>query len=68
MTPPEVPGPSPTTAALLETREVHYRIHRRLIAHESHHRGPVTLTLRQAGCPLDRKAAFGMGEWGARQA
>lgn len=65
MTPPEVPGPSPTTAALRETRGVHDH-HRRIIAHESHHRGAVTLTLRQAGCPLDRKVAFEMWEWGAR--
>lgn len=37
-----------------------------LVAHESHHRGQVTLTLRQAGYPLDRKVAFGLWEWGSR--
>ena len=35
-----------------------------LVAHESHHRGQVALTLKQAGHPLDRKTAFGLWEWG----
>lgn len=37
-----------------------------LISHESHHRGQVALTLKQAGHPLDRKVAFGLWEWGVR--
>jgi uncharacterized damage-inducible protein DinB len=37
-----------------------------LIAHESHHRGQVALTLKLAGHPLDKKVAYGMWEWGTR--
>ena len=37
-----------------------------LISHESHHRGQVALTLKQAGHPLDRKVAYGIWEWGVR--
>jgi uncharacterized damage-inducible protein DinB len=37
-----------------------------LIAHESHHRGQIALTLKQAGHPLDKKTAFGLWEWGVR--
>ncbi len=37
-----------------------------LISHESHHRGQIALTLKQAGHPLDKKTAYGLWEWGVR--
>jgi uncharacterized damage-inducible protein DinB len=37
-----------------------------LVSHESHHRGQITLTMKQAGHPLDKKTLFGLWEWGTR--
>ena len=37
-----------------------------LLAHESYHPGEIGIALREAGFPLDRKAAYGMWEWGVR--
>jgi uncharacterized damage-inducible protein DinB len=37
-----------------------------LISHESHHRGQIALTLKQAGHKLDQKTAYGIWEWGVR--
>jgi uncharacterized damage-inducible protein DinB len=37
-----------------------------LIAHESHHRSQIILSLKQAGHHLDRKTLFGIWEWGVR--
>lgn len=37
-----------------------------LISHESHHRGQIALTLKQAGHPVDKKTQFGLWEWGVR--
>ena len=35
-----------------------------LIAHDSHHRGQITMLARQIGQPLPSKASFGLWEWG----
>ena len=37
-----------------------------LISHESHHRGQIILSLKQAGATLDRKILYGIWEWGVR--
>jgi uncharacterized damage-inducible protein DinB len=37
-----------------------------LISHESHHRGHIGWTLKNAGHPLDQKTSYGLWEWGVR--
>jgi uncharacterized damage-inducible protein DinB len=33
------------------------------VAHESHHRGSILLTLKQCGHPLDQKIRYGIWDW-----
>ena len=37
-----------------------------VLAHESHHRGQIALSLKQSGHTLDKKVAYGIWEWGVR--
>ena len=37
-----------------------------LISHESHHRGQIALSLKQANHPVPKKISFGIWEWGVR--
>jgi uncharacterized damage-inducible protein DinB len=37
-----------------------------VIAHESHHRGQIALSLKQSGHAIEKKIGFGMWEWGVR--
>ena len=37
-----------------------------MISHDSHHRGQILLSLKQAGHPIDKKTQYGIWEWGVR--
>lgn len=36
------------------------------IAHESHHRGSIMLTLKQCGHKLDKSTSYGIWDWDRR--
>ena len=36
------------------------------MAHDSHHRGQIVLSLKQAGHPVNKKVQYGIWEWGVR--
>jgi uncharacterized damage-inducible protein DinB len=37
-----------------------------VIAHESHHRGQIILSLKQSGHSVSKKVGYGIWEWGVR--
>lgn len=37
-----------------------------LIAHESHHRGQIVISLKYCGHPVSKKVGFGLWQWGTR--
>ena len=37
-----------------------------VLAHESHHRGQIALSLKQSGHALEKKVGYAMWEWGVR--
>jgi len=37
-----------------------------VLAHESHHRGQIALSLKQSGHALEKRVGYGMWEWGVR--
>lgn len=37
-----------------------------VLAHESHHRGQIALSLKQSGHALNKKIGYGIWEWGVR--
>lgn len=43
-----------------------YAFYGYLISHDSHHRGQIMLSLKQAAHPVDQKTQYGLWEWGSR--